>query len=117
MINHPENSASHKVRAPKYRNKKTVYNGIQFDSRKEADRYQELTLLERAKVICHLERQPRYNLIVNGHKIGFYKADFRYEVSATGEVVVEDVKGVRTSVYMLKKKLVKALYGVEIIEV
>jgi hypothetical protein len=101
----------------KYHNQKTVHNGIQFDSRKEAARYQELTLLERAKVIRHLELQPRYNLIVNGHKLGFYKADFRYEMSATGEVVVEDVKGVRTAVYILKKKLVEALYGVEIIEV
>jgi hypothetical protein len=105
------------VRASKYHNQKTVHNNIQFDSRKEADRYQELALLERAKVIRHLERQPRYDLIVNGHKLGFYKADFRYEVSATGEVVVEDVKGVRTAVYCLKKNLVKALYGVEIIEI
>jgi hypothetical protein len=101
----------------KYHNQKTLLQGIQFDSRKEAARYQELMLLERAKVICHLELQPRYNLIVNGCKLGFYKADFRYEVSATGEEIVEDVKGVRTAVYCLKKKLVKALYGVEITEV
>ncbi len=52
----------------------------------------------------------------NQQRIGFYKADFRYEVTATGERVIEDVKGVRTAVYRLKKKLVKALYGIEIIE-
>jgi hypothetical protein len=52
-------------------------------------------------------------------KIGFYKADFRYEEVATSAVVVEDVKSpvTKTAVYRLKKKLVKALYGVEIIEV
>ncbi len=105
------------VKPSKYHNQKTLYNGIQFDSRKEATRYQELTLLERAGMICNLELQPRYNLVVNGQKLGFYKADFRYKVRATGEVIVEDVKGVRTAVYMLKKKLVKALYGIEIIEI
>ncbi len=103
--------------ASKYRNQKTMCDNIQFDSRKEAARYQELTLLERAGTICNIELQPRYNLVVNGQKLGFYKADFRYRDVATGEVIVEDVKGVRTAVYMLKKKLVKALYGIEIIEV
>ncbi len=105
------------VKPSKYHNQKTEHNGIQFDSRKEAKRYQELILLERAGVISHLELQPRYNLVVNGQKLGFYKADFRYEDVATNSVVVEDVKGVRTAVYMLKKKLVKALYGIEIIEI
>jgi hypothetical protein len=43
--------------------------------------------------------------------------DFRYEDIATGKSLTEDVKGVRTALYMLKKKLVKALYDVDIIEV
>jgi hypothetical protein len=53
------------------------------------------------------------------YQLGFYKADFRYEVIATGEVVVEDVKSTatKTAVYCLKKKLVKALYDIEIVEV
>jgi hypothetical protein len=57
--------------------------------------------------------------VVNGYKLGFYKADFRYENVATSSVVVEDVKSpvTKTAVYRLKSKLVKALYGVEIIEV
>jgi hypothetical protein len=103
--------------ATKYHNIRTEHNGIQFDSRKEGHRYQELLLLQRAGDIQDLELQPRYDLIVNGHKCGFYKGDFRYKDVATGLTIVEDVKGVRTAVYMLKKKLVKALYGVEIVEV
>jgi hypothetical protein len=107
------------VKASKYHNRKTLYQGIQFDSRKEADRYQELLLLERAGEIRSIELQPRYDLTVNGHKCGFYRGDFRYEVVETGTVILEDVKSpvTRTAVYMLKKKLVKALYGVEIREV
>lgn len=101
----------------KYHNHKTLSNGVQFASRKEADRYQELLLMQRSGLIDQLELQPRYDLIVNGCKVGFYKGDFRYEEVATGKLVTEDVKGVRTAVYMLKKKLVKALYGVEIAEI
>jgi putative resolvase len=96
----------------KYRNRKTEYLGIQFDSRKEADRYQELLLLERAGLIQDLSLQPRYDLSVNGHKLGYYKGDFRYKDVATDTVVLEDVKSpvTRTAVYQLKKKLVRALY-------
>jgi len=103
----------------KYRNQKTEYNGIQFDSRKEANRYQELILMQRVGLIRSIELQPRYDLVVNNHKLGFYRADFRYEVVATEAVVVEDVKSkaTKTAVYCLKMKLVRALYGVEIVEV
>ena len=105
--------------ATKYRNRKTEYLGIQFDSLKEMKRYQDLVLLERAGQIQDLELQPRYDLIVNGHKLGFYRGDFRYKDVATDRVVLEDVKSpvTRTAVYMLKKKLVKAIYDVEITEV
>lgn len=103
----------------KYHNRRTEYNGIGFDSQKELNRYQELLLMERAGCIRQIELQPKYNLVVNGHKIGFYKGDFRYEEVATGKRITEDVKSpaTRTAVYQLKKKLVKALYGVEIVEV
>lgn len=101
--------------ATKYNNKKTFYLGIQFDSIKEANRYQELLYMERAGLIRNIELQPRYDLIVNGKKCGFYKADFRYE-KKTGETVVEDVKGVRTPLYVLKRKLVKAIYDIDIQE-
>ena len=101
----------------KYHNRKTSYKGISFDSRKEANRYQELLLMERAGLIRNIELQPRYDLIVNSQKIGFYKADFRYEMVGTGDVVVEDAKGVRTPVYVMKRKLVKAIYNIDIVEV
>ena len=103
--------------ASKYHNIKASYEGITFDSRKEAHRYQELLWMERAGLIRNIELQPRYDLIVNSQKIGFYKADFRYEMVDTGEAVVEDVKGVRTPIYVMKCKLVKALYGIDIVEV
>jgi hypothetical protein len=103
----------------KYHNHKTAYNGIGFDSRKEEKRYQELLWMQQAGLIEGLECQPRYDLAINGHKLGFYRGDFRYKDVATDSVVLEDVKSpaTRTAVYRLKKKLVKALYGVEIMEV
>ena len=105
--------------ATKYHNRKTMHQGIRFDSRKEADRYQELLLLEQAGLIRSIELQPRYNLIVNGHKLGFYRGDFRYEEVATGRSVLEDVKSpiTKTAVYQLKKKLIKAIYDIEISEI
>jgi len=107
------------IKASKYHNRKTEFAGRVFDSRKEADRYQELLWMQQAGLIQDLELQPRYDLIVNGHKLGFYRGDFRYKDVATDSVILEDVKSpaTRTAVYRLKKKLVKALYGVEIIEV
>ena len=102
----------------KYHNRKTLYNGIKFDSQKEENRYRELELLERGGYIRSLELQPRYDFIVNGKKLKhYYKADFRYEDITTGLLVVEDVKGFRTKDYRLKKELVEALYGVEIREI
>jgi hypothetical protein len=100
----------------KYRAVKTEVDGIMFDSKREAARYMELVLLERAGEISRLELQPKYDCVVNGKKICTYKADFRY-FNANGSVV-EDVKGMKTPVYRLKKKLVEALYpGVKIQEV
>jgi hypothetical protein len=100
----------------KYRAVKTEVDGIMFDSKREAARYMELVLLERAGEISRLELQPKYDCVVNGKKICTYKADFRY-FNANGSVV-EDVKGMKTPVYRLKKKLVEALYpGVTIQEV
>jgi hypothetical protein len=102
----------------KYHNQKTDFEGITFDSQKEARRYQELLALMEAGQIRQLERQPRYDLIVNGCKLGAYFADFRYELVETGAIVTEDVKSpaTRTPLYRLKKKLVKALYDVDIVE-
>tara|TARA_R110000824_G_scaffold36098_1_gene112426 strand:- start:2528 stop:2836 length:309 start_codon:yes stop_codon:yes gene_type:complete len=100
----------------KYRAIKTEVDGITFDSRKEAARYKELILLEKSGVISHLELQPQYDCVVDGKKICSYRADFRYFDEKS--CVIEDVKGYKTPVYKLKKKLVEALYpGMKIVEV
>ena len=99
----------------KYRNKKMVVDGYTFDSMAEAKRYGELKLLEQAGKISHLARQTRFKCYVNRQPICIYIADFAY--NENGIEVVEDVKGVATPVYKLKKKLVEALYNVKIKEV
>jgi hypothetical protein len=104
-------------RRGKYNNVKTVVDGMRFDSRKEAGRYVALKLMQKHRLIADLETQPEFPLVVNGRKIGKYIADFRYFDHELGVTVVEDVKGVRTAVYRLKKKLVLALYGVDVQEV
>jgi hypothetical protein len=103
----------------KYRNVPTVVDGIRFASKKEAKRYGELKLMEKGGEIYDLEGQPVYPLFVSGHKVGKYVGDFRYTRRIDGEVdeIIEDVKGVKTPVYRLKKKLVKAIYGIDITEV
>jgi len=62
----------------KYRAVKTVVDNITFASKKEAARYQELRLMEKAGEIRYLELQPRFDFKVNGINLGFYKADFLY---------------------------------------
>lgn len=101
----------------KYNAKKTVVDGIKFDSKREARRYQELRLLERAGAIARLELQVKYTLTVNGQKIGRYTADFVY--FENGQRVVEDVKSPATKKardYVLRKKLLRAIHGIEIRE-
>ena len=98
----------------KYKAKPTVIDGIRFASKKESLRYCELRLLEKAREITHLELQPKYELIVNEIKVGTYIADFKY--FEEGEWVTEDTKGFKTPVYKLKKKLMKAIHGIEIRE-
>jgi hypothetical protein len=100
----------------KYRAKKTEIDGIVFDSKREAARYQELKLLERNGAIRALALQPSYDLWANNQRICRYRADFYYIDTATEKAVVEDCKGVRTPVYRLKKKLMAALEGIEILE-
>ena len=116
----------------KYKAVKTTIDGITFDSKKEAKRYTELKLLEKAGHITHLELQPEYQITINGAKICKYKADFRYftvraENTARSNItigewqpptmagdkegqIVEDVKGFKTPIYRLKKRLVEASY-------
>lgn len=108
----------------KYHNRKTVVNGHTFDSKKEANRYSELLLLERAGAIHDLRTQVKYVLIPSqrsketGKVIErecSYKADFVY--TEGGETVVEDVKGYRTKEYIIKRKLMLHVYGIRIREI
>lgn len=105
-------------RRSKYRNVPTVAHGREFDSRKEARRASELILMERAGKIRGLEFQVSYALTVNGAKIGTYTADFVY-TDERGREVVEDVKSkaTMTTAYRLRKRLMRAIHGIEIQEV
>lgn len=106
----------------KFNAKKTVVDGITFDSRKEAKRYVELRDLERAGDIRDLKRQVRYEIVpafdVDGkhYRAITYIADFVYTDCETGKEIVEDVKGVRTDVYRLKAKMFAHKFGVAILE-
>lgn len=107
----------------KYNSKKTIVDGQKFDSKKEANRYQELRLLEKAGVIKNLTRQVKFVLIPSqrdesGKVIErecSYKADFKYEEGL--KTVVEDVKGFRTKEYIIKRKLLLWQYGIRIREI
>lgn len=124
----------------KYGNKKVIIDGLVFDSKREAMRYRELQLLEKSGAIIGLRRQETYYLIptqreastrvyTKGRKKGqpiegkviekpvTYIADFAYLDAATGNVVVEDVKGVRTKDYIIKRKLMLYIHGIKIQEV
>lgn len=99
---------------PKYRNRQTVKAGRGFHSAKEANRYQELLLLKKAGKIRDLRMQVKYPLVVDAVFICSYVADFVY-IEGRLEVV-EDTKGYRTREFIMKKNLMRALYGVEILE-
>lgn len=110
----------------KYRNKKTEVDGIMFDSKKEAKRYQELKALEQAGEISELTMQKEFELIPAQYrdKDGkrrcierkcSYKADFVY--TQGGQVVVEDTKGFRTKDYIIKRKLMLYIFGLVIHEI
>lgn len=102
----------------KYKAKKTEVNGIIFDSKKEADHYCKLKLLEQSGVIHNLECQHRFRIEINGQKICDYVADFVF--LKNGKQVVQDVKSNFTRklpVYRLKYKLMKACLGIEIEEI
>ena len=113
----------------KYGNTKTTVDGITFDSKKEASRYQQLRLLEKAGKISNLQRQVKYILVPGYYEKNektnrtrcverevSYVADFVYVDCETGEKVVEDTKGYRTPDYKIKRKLMLWEYGIKIHE-
>ena len=115
----------------KYGNKPTYVNGLKFDSKKEANRWRELQLLERAGKICELERQVAFALAPSVKYEGAkratpalrYVADFCYfeESNARGgqkpRYVVEDVKGILTPAYKIKRHLMLTVHKIEVREV
>ena len=110
----------------KYRNRKTQIENIVFDSKKEAQRYCELKLLEKKGEISQLQRQVPFELIpaevgADTKKLRsiVYLADFVYLTEKDGMLQkhIEDVKGVKTAVYRLKKRLMWHLYRINIEEV
>jgi hypothetical protein len=123
----------------KYHNRKTITSdGIVHDSQKEANRWCELKLLERAGKITDLKRQVEYELIPdqyetyerygkNGNRLKdgiklierrcVYVADFVYHNVEANKMVVEDTKGVRTKEYIIKRKLMLAVHKIRITEI
>ena len=119
----------------KYNSRKAVVDGITFDSGREAERYSQLKLLERAGKISWLRLQVRFELLpaqyeeteavyIRGAKKGqpkrgkcienavFYIADFVY-CDEYGRMIVEDAKGCRTKDYIIKRKLFRWKFGEE----
>lgn len=118
----------------KYKSRKTSVNGVNFDSRKEADRYIELNLLSRSGAITSLKRQVKFELIPAQYEPDIinprgkvkkgklieravsYIADFVY-TDENGKTVVEDTKGFRTKDYIIKRKLLLYMHGIRIKEI
>lgn len=97
----------------KYKAKRTEVDGILFDSKGEADRYQELKLLERSGQINGLSLQPEFKIEINGKHICKVKLDFAYWEN--DERIYEDFKGMDTPISKLKRKLVEAKYGIKVL--
>lgn len=96
--------------------KNRTVDGIVFASGKEALRYSGLKLLQRHGEIMGLELQRDFPLVWNGIHITTYRADFVYTDVATDRQVVEDVKGMRTREYIMKRRMMKACYDITIYE-
>jgi len=100
----------------KFNNKKTIIDGIKFASQKEAAHYQKLKLMESAHLITNLSLQYTFKFEYMGKTLFRYIADFVYD-DILGKQHVIDVKGFRTPIYRLKKKLVEAFKNIIIEEV
>ena len=116
----------------KYGNHKVKRDGMVFDSKREADRWTELKLLEKAGEITNLQRQVKFELIPTQYskweytksgkkkvleREASYIADFVYHDNKFDVDVVEDAKGMRTDAYILKRKLMLHVHGIQIMEV
>lgn len=112
-------------RKNKFNAKRVQHDGRWFDSVAERNRYIVLKDMERLGEISHLECQPRFNLTASGRPVryrpsdrqAFYKADFSYFSKARNARIVEDVKGVMTREFLLKRAIVEAEFAGILIEV
>ena len=122
-----------KPKKSKYKNTKTEVDGILFDSKREASRYKILRVWQKNGIVSGLELQKEF-VLVPSQKLGnprkrkdgkfqrteqavIYKADFCYTHIETGNYVVEDSKGAKTDDYIIKRKLMKLVHGIEVVEV
>lgn len=101
--------------------KRTFAHGFWFDSIKEAERWGNLLLLQKAGQISDLKRQVKIDLIgrdgpilTKTGRVMFYKADFTY--NENGNKVVEDAKGYAADIYLIKKAILAAM-GINVREV
>ncbi len=109
----------------KYGAKKTTFQGMEFDSKREAERFAQLRFMQMGRIISDLKCQVKYELIPcqrdeDGKIIErsvSYIADFVYTDRKTGQTVVEDAKGCRTKEYIIKRKLMLHVHGIRIREV
>ena len=112
----------------KYSAKKCVVDGITFDSTKEARRYRELKILQKAGEISDLNLQVKFELLPSQHdshgrvleRSVSYIADFTY-IDKNGEWIVEDAKGYKEGsayqLFVIKRKLMLYFHGIQIVEV
>jgi hypothetical protein len=100
----------------KYKNKKCVVDNIIFDSMHESRKYIELKMLKSGGAIKDFKLQVPFSFELNGKKICKYYADFVVEYH-DGHTEIIDCKGFKTPVYNLKKKMMKAFYGIDIVEI
>ena len=91
--------------------------GFKFDSKWEAERYGQLSSMSLAGIVKDLQRQIKYDIVINDQKICRYIADFVYILvneDGSEEKIVEDAKGMQTSDFKLKKKLMEAVFNIKI---
>ncbi|MFX1675183.1 DUF1064 domain-containing protein [Paraburkholderia sp. A2WS-5] len=115
--------ATSEQRTSKYGNVKVEHEGLKFDSKRELKRYQELIVMQERGEIAELERQVVFVLaaavVIDGRKRPAlrYVADFVYERPGVDGQIVEDAKGRVTEGYRIKRHLMKAVHGLDIMEV
>lgn len=102
------------IKKNKYNAKKTEYNGMIYDSKKEALRAQQLDVMLLNGEVIKIERQVPIRCIINNKLVCKLVCDFVYTL-ANNQIIYEDVKGMVLPVFKLKQKLVKALLDIDIV--